>query len=138
MSLFDQFNYEEDFSPIAGGGGGGGYGGGGYGGGGFDDGGYQDDEPYSSSGVVTARLEDEEPLFRKTRVDLQVPPSQTITHVVCASNVLLAALSSNILVRTDGGPQSTGEAEHIDLGRKPGDSLQGLFMDDSGTHIIAW
>ena len=163
MSLFDQFNYEEDYSAQSGGyggsysGGGGGIGGGmgGFGGGGFggfEDAsgvgseGFQEDEPYAGSGVVSARLQDEEPLFQKSRLDLQLPPSTTITHVVCASNVLVVALASNVLVLRQAVPRPSSSGmmatdpdaatDTIDLGRKPGDSVQNLFADDTGTHIL--
>ena len=91
----------------------------------------------ASSGYVSARLEHEDPLFEKRRLDMPALPA-AITHVVAGSNVLVLALANNTLVRLRLVEMGVHDREEIDLGRKPEDRITGLFMEPAANHLLVW
>jgi hypothetical protein len=55
--------------------------------------------------------------------------------MVAASGVYVLALSNNHLLRVKAGKQ---EQVDIDLGRRPDDQIQQLFMDPTAEHMLIW
>jgi hypothetical protein len=55
--------------------------------------------------------------------------------MVAASGVYVLALSNNHLLRVKAGKQ---EQIDIDLGRRPDDQIQQLFMDPTAEHMLIW
>ncbi|GCB62256.1 hypothetical protein scyTo_0009488 [Scyliorhinus torazame] len=84
------------------------------------------------SGYVSARLEEEKPIFSKQRIDFN-PPS-TISHLVVCNNQLCMSLGKDTLLRIDLGKPD--QPNHIEVGRKDDARIHKLFLDPSGSHLL--
>ncbi|XP_041365438.1 vacuolar protein sorting-associated protein 18 homolog isoform X2 [Gigantopelta aegis] len=102
---------------------------------------YEEDSAKAASGVssaqigpgfVDARIEAEQPIFSKKKVNFK--PPDAITHLAVCNNFLVMAMSSNVLLRLD--------LEHPDMPDEveipqPGDGkVHKIFLDPTGRHLI--
>ncbi|XP_055496894.1 vacuolar protein sorting-associated protein 18 homolog [Leucoraja erinacea] len=84
------------------------------------------------SGYVSARLEEEKPIFSKQRIDF-TPPND-ITHLVVCNNQLCMSMGKDTLLRIDLGKPD--QPNQIEVGRKDDARIHKLFLDPSGSHLL--
>ncbi|XP_041071100.1 vacuolar protein sorting-associated protein 18 homolog isoform X1 [Carcharodon carcharias] len=84
------------------------------------------------SGYISARLEEEKPIFSKQRIDFS-PPS-AISHLVVCNNQLCMCLGKDTLLRIDLGKPD--QPNQIEVGRKDDARIHKLFLDPSGSHLL--
>ena len=83
-------------------------------------------------GFVSARLDDDTPIFNKQRINFD--PPDPITHMCVCNSHLVMGMSSNILLCIDlEHPDSPTEVELV---RATDDTIAGMFLDPSGRHLI--
>ncbi|XP_061405705.1 vacuolar protein sorting-associated protein 18 homolog [Lethenteron reissneri] len=89
-------------------------------------------EPFLQSGIVSARLEDETPIFSKKKINFT--PTQPITYLVISNNQLCLAMGKNMLLRIDlDNPDKIDELEVL---RAQDDKIHKLFLDPTGSHLL--
>jgi len=83
-------------------------------------------------GFVTARLDDDTPIFNKQRINFD--PPDPITHMCVCNSHLVMGMSTNILLCIDlDHPDSPTEVE---LAKSADDGIGSMFLDPSGCHLI--
>jgi len=83
-------------------------------------------------GFVTARLDDDTPIFNKQRINFD--PPDPITHMCVCNSHLVMGMSTNILLCIDlDHPDSPNEVELL---KSVDDGIGSMFLDPSGRHLI--
>jgi len=83
-------------------------------------------------GFVSARLDDDTPIFNKQRINFD--PPDPITHMCICNSHLVMGMSTNILLCIDlDHPDSPNEVELI---KSTDDGIGSMFLDPSGRHLI--
>ena len=83
-------------------------------------------------GFVTARLDDDTPIFNKQRINFD--PPDPITHMCVCNSHLVMGMSTNILLCIDlDHPDSPNEVELL---KSADDVISSMFLDPSGRHLI--
>lgn len=90
------------------------------------------------SGYINACLEEEAPIFKKTRITFR--PVSPITHLVVSNHIIVLAMSNRTLLRIHIKNQDQSPDE-VDLNRSLSDKLHPVkvyqvFMDPNGKHVI--
>ena len=89
---------------------------------------------------INQKLQEETPIFSKTRVDFT--PTHPLTHLVVANNNIVMAMANRTLIRIDREQSVVGGAskqEEIDLTKTTGGSgakISSLFLDPTGSHLL--
>ncbi|MBN3304973.1 VPS18 protein, partial [Amia calva] len=84
------------------------------------------------SGFVSARLEEEKPIFNKQRIDFS--PPEKINHFAVCNNQLCMSLGKDTLLRIDLGKPD--QPNQVELGRKDETKVHRLFLDPTGSHLV--
>lgn len=89
------------------------------------------------TGYINACLEDEAPMFKKTRITFT--PSQPLTHLVASNQMLVLAMAHKALLRID--LRDPNHPDEIDLNRSLGDKghsarIYQMFLDPLGKHLF--
>ncbi|ELU13053.1 hypothetical protein CAPTEDRAFT_223579 [Capitella teleta] len=89
------------------------------------------------SGFITARLEDETPIFSKLRINFS--PPDAITHLQVCNNYLVMAMSSNMMVGIWVIKISRSCRRlfiELEIPRAVDDRIRQVFLDPTGKHSI--
>lgn len=89
------------------------------------------------TGYVNAYLEDELPMFKKTKMTFA--PSHPLTHLVASNQMVVLAMAHKVLLRID--QKDPNHPDEIDLNRSLGDKglssrVYQMFLDPLGRHLI--
>lgn len=83
-------------------------------------------------GFISARLDDEIPIFNKQRINFD-PPDPIVQMCVCNSHLVMG-MSTNIVLRIDlEHPECPDEVELV---KSAEDAISGMYLDPSGRHLI--
>ncbi|KAK2189905.1 hypothetical protein NP493_94g03000 [Ridgeia piscesae] len=85
------------------------------------------------AGFINARLEDDTPIFNKQRISFT--PRSSITHMCVANNILVMAMSGNILLRND-LEHHPDQPEELEISKSLDDSIHNIYLDPTGRHLI--
>ncbi|XP_033628364.1 vacuolar protein sorting-associated protein 18 homolog [Asterias rubens] len=82
-----------------------------------------------ASGYVTAKMEEEVRIFSKMKINFT--PPRPITHLIVNNNMLMMAMSDNVVLRID--LEHPDQPDEVKLGD---DRIHKLFLDPTGHHLI--
>ncbi|XP_038059367.1 vacuolar protein sorting-associated protein 18 homolog [Patiria miniata] len=82
-----------------------------------------------TSGYVTAKMEEEVKIF--SRMKINFTPPRPITHLVVNNNMLMMAMSDNVILRID--LEHPDQPDEVKLGEY---QIHKLFLDPTGRHLI--
>ncbi|XP_034942311.1 vacuolar protein sorting-associated protein 18 homolog isoform X2 [Chelonus insularis] len=86
-----------------------------------------------TTGFIQMKLQDEEPIFIRQRVNFKPPDS--ILHLAVSSNYIVIAMANNVLLRID--VKVPEKIEEIDISKYIGNmKISGLFLDPLGYHLL--
>ncbi|XP_015595540.1 vacuolar protein sorting-associated protein 18 homolog isoform X2 [Cephus cinctus] len=87
----------------------------------------------SSTGFIQMKMKEDGPIFTKQKVNF-LPPDK-ITHLSVSSNMIVIAMSNNVLLRID--MKYPDKPEEIDISKYITNmKLSGLFLDPLGFHLL--
>ncbi|XP_044574836.1 vacuolar protein sorting-associated protein 18 homolog isoform X2 [Cotesia glomerata] len=87
----------------------------------------------STAGFIQMKLQDEEPIFTRQRVNFR--PPDNILHLAVSSNFIMIAMANNIILRID--VKSPDKKEEIDVSKYVTNmKLSGLYLDPLGNHLL--
>ncbi|XP_053975095.1 vacuolar protein sorting-associated protein 18 homolog isoform X2 [Hylaeus anthracinus] len=87
----------------------------------------------STAGFIQMKLQDDEPIFIKKKVNF-LPPDE-IVHLVVNNNIIVIAMANNILLRIDMKHPDT--PEEIDISKYALNmKMSGMFLDPLGNHLL--
>ncbi|XP_078602605.1 vacuolar protein sorting-associated protein 18 homolog isoform X2 [Branchiostoma floridae x Branchiostoma japonicum] len=85
-----------------------------------------------STGFISARLEDEVPIFNKQKI--QFKPRDPITHLKVSNNMLVLAMSSNLLLRID--LENKENTDEVEISHSLDNRPTRLHLDPLGRHLL--
>lgn len=79
------------------------------------------------------KLQDEEPIFTRQRVNFR--PPDNILHLAVSSNFIMIAMANNVILRID--VKAPDKKEEIDISKYVTNmKLSGLYLDPLGNHLL--
>jgi len=89
----------------------------------------------STTQFMNQKLQEETPIFSKTRVDFT--PTHPLTHLVVSNSHIVMALANRTLIRIDQEAPGGSKQEELDLSKTiQGAKISNLFLDPSGHHLL--
>ncbi|XP_070564875.1 vacuolar protein sorting-associated protein 18 homolog isoform X2 [Ptychodera flava] len=85
-----------------------------------------------SSGYINVREEDKTPIFVKQKINFS--PPNPVTHIVVNNNMLVLAMTKNIVLRFD--LEHPDNIDEVELSRSGEDKVHKMFLDPNGRHLI--